>query len=664
MRIRLRTIIASVAALAALAAISVASAPTVAQYVAEREVDKTLGRIRRLSTAVADRGEVSVDIGARSVTVHDISIDPPGGRSRIQIGSLTIVRPWQVDDNLTAERVVAEHIRVESTLGETIIPRFEARDYSGLSRGLVATPGIGSSARSQAEIIASISSAEASAPSIEITETRTKITRTFKDVTISRISNGVLDTMMIGSASVTAPNLKPGRAVRTEGLTLTGSKLVAKSLSLPTLWRFYAGDGAGDREVLLRSLAIDELTIRAGMRPDGAWRASAKGAFAEDFRLRALGFPFAVIDDVIAKLDSDEPATPADNRQRIAVVVDAARAFSFASIGAREITIESRGADGARRSGRADSFALEGYADARLERIRADGVRYAPDDASDIAARSFELERFDASRIAEYGARVGRNEVMLQTRPTTEEIIRTAPRIAQISLTGADAKNAVGALEVAKADIVLDAPLDDVPQKVTARFSNLNATGAADTSFRRLLEAAALDRLEGSGMASLSFDLTRRELALDALKVKFEGVGAVHAKGAFGEVDPTLAMSAGAAMFEKFSSIVLEPFRFTIENDGGFETLLKRAAARAGQPEDQFRAALAERTQEEFARLFGPPAVQSAAALAGFIREPRSIVVSVDPRDAEVRLIDFLQSLNLGPAGIAQTIDVRVFNRR
>jgi hypothetical protein len=661
---RLRTIIVSVAALAMLVGAAIVSAPTVAHYVAAREVDKALARIRRLSTAVADRGEVAVDIGARSVTVHDISIDPPGDDSRIRIGSLTFVRPWQIDENLTAERVVAEDIRVDSPLGETTIPRFEARDYSGLSRGLVATPGVGSSARSQAAIIASISSSEASAPSIEIVEKRTKVTRTFKDIAISGIASGVTDTVTIGAATVSAPNLKPGRAVRTEGVTLTGSKLVAKSLSLPTLWRFYAGDGAGEREVLLRSLSIDELTVRAGMRPDGIWRASAKSAFVEDFRLRALAFPFAMIDDVIAKLDADEPATPADNRQRIAVVVDAARAFSFASIGAREITFDSRGADGARRTARAESFALDGYADAHFDRMRGSGVRYAPDDASDIAAQSFELERLDASRIADYGARVGRDEVMLTTRPTTEEIIRTAPRFAQISVTGGEAKNAAGALDVAKADIILDAPLDDVPQKVTARFSKLNATGAADTAFGRLLEAAALDRLEGSGLASLSFDLTRRELALDALRVTFEGVGAIHAKGAFGEVDPMLGMAAGAALFEKFSAIVLEPFRFTVENDGGFETLLKRAAARAGKPEDQFRTALADRTQEEFARLFGPPAVQSAAALAGFIREPRSIVVSIDPKDAEVRLLDFIQSLNLGPAGIAQTIDVRVYNKR
>ncbi|MET0314791.1 MAG: hypothetical protein ABW275_10405 [Hansschlegelia sp.] len=661
---KVRTIIVAVAVLGALGGGLAISAPTIAHYVAVREVDQALARIRRLSTAVANRGDVSVDIGARSVTIHDISIDPPGDDSRVGIGSLTIVRPWQVDENLTADRVVAENVRIESSLGETTIPRFEIRRYSGLSRGLVATPGVGSSARSQAEVIASISSAEASASSIEIVETRTRITRTFKDVTISGISSGVLNTIAVGSASVTAPNLRPGRPVRTEGMTLTGSNLHAKSLSLPTLWRFYAGDGAGEREALLRSLTVSELTLRAGVSPDGMWRASAKGAFAEDFRLRALAFPFAVLSDMVAKLDAEEPPTPADIRQRISILVDASRAFSFASIGASEITVASRGSDGARRAGRAENVVLDGYADARLDRARAEGVRYARDDKGSVGAKSFELKSFDASRLAEYGARVGRDEVMLSTRPTTEEIIRTAPRIAQISLTGGEAKNDLGGLEVEKVDIALDAPLDDVPQKVTARFSKLNATGAADTSFGRLLEAAALDRLEGSGLASLSFDLTRRELSLDALNVRFEGVGAVHAKGAFGEVDPVLAMSSGSALFEKFSSIVLEPFRFTIENDGGFETLLKRAAARAGQPEDQFRTALADRMQEEFARLFGPPAVQSAAALAGFIREPRSIVVSIDPKDAEVRLLDFIQSLNLGPAGIAQTIDVRVFNRR
>lgn len=658
-----RTIALALGGLAALGVTGVLAAPTIVQYVAEQQVDKSLAQIRRLSTAVANRGAISVDISKRSVTIRDLSIDPPGDGSTVSIGALTIVRPWQADDHLTAKRIVARNVRMVSPLGETLIPRFEIRNYSGLSRGLVATPGIGTAARTQADVIAQISSSSAAAPSIEISETKTRLKRTFTDVTVGRIERGVVQTVAVGSVAVSAPDLRPGSAPDAERVAIAGKGLTAQGLSLPTLWRFYAGDGAGDRDPLVAALTLDALSIRSTLAAGGALQVSAKGASVRDFRLRALSFPFPLIEDTIVKLSGDDAPTPAETRQRIGMAVDAARAFSFESIGAHDIAFERRDVDGVETSGAAEEFELRGYADARMASVRTVNARYGAGGV-EASAKSAEITGFDATRIADYGARVGRDEVMLLVRPTADEIVKTAPRIAGASIVDAQAKGADGSLAVARADIDLDAPLDNVPQKITARIAKIDAIALGDTSLARLLDAAALDKLEGGGKVTLTFDPNTKKLSLDEMKARFEGVGAVSATGAFAEVDPMLALSTGSELFGKISAVVIEPFKFTIQNDGGFETLLTRAAAKAGEPMDVFRTNLADRTEKEFGRLFGPPALQSAAALAGFIRDPRSIVVSIDPKDTTVRLLEFIQSFGLGPAGIAQTIDVRVLNVR
>ncbi|GLK67423.1 hypothetical protein [Hansschlegelia plantiphila] len=637
--------------------------PIIARYVAEAEVDDALRLIRRQSTAVANRGDVSVDIAKRSVTIRDLSIEPPGDGSKVRIAALTFRRPWKSNERLSADEVVLEGVTVTSPLAITTAPRIAIRSYSGPARGLVATPGIGAIARSQADVIGQVSSAGADIPSIEIADQKTGVRRTLDRVSIGRVDGGLVSRVTVSRATIDAPDLRPAPKQARE-LELTAGELVAERLSLPILWRFFAGDGAGDREPLAEMVSASRASVTFGLRPSGSMTIRSDLLYAKALQLRALAFPFTVIDDVVAKLRRGEAPTPADVRRQASIVVDAASAFSFGAIGAKETQAQALLPDGRRVSAALKSFEIGPYVDARLANITAQGLTY--DDGAGVSAaiERFDLVKLDATRLAAYGARVGRDEIMLTTRPTAEDVILTAPRIERIALTRAGFRSSLGELNVAGASVDIDAPLDAVPQRLAMKFDALDVAPSSGSWFAEALRSAAVERLRGAATLTLALNPTNNKLELDALEARLEGIGAITAKGSLAKVDPTIAISKGADFVDKLSAIVIQSFKFTARNDGGFETLLRRAAEQSGAEAEQFREATAVQADAQLLRLFGPPAAQSGEALADFIREPRSIVVSIDPKSPDVTLIDFIRSLALGPAGIAQTIDVTVLNKR
>lgn len=657
----LRIFVIAAAGLAVLGGVSIAAAPMVARYVAEAKVDAALARIRFQTTSVVNRGDVSVDLRSLTVTVKDLAIDGAGDSSHVKIGALTIERPWTDDGLLKADRVTFEDLTIRSA-GETITaPRVDIFDYSGPERGLTATPGVGRNARSQADLIAQVSLQRASAPTIVFLGDQTGVRRTVRNIQMRNVVNGLVGKAGIAEIAIEAP---PPDATATGGPgTILARSAAYEEVNLPTLWRFYAGDG-GSRDRMVKSATIARVDVSIALQGGRVVKAESSNVRVEDVELRPLAFPVTTFDPIAMKIRLGHPLTPAEIRQQLQFATDVAKSVSFdrASIGRSRLEVSAPGSES--WSAEVGGTRILGYEDARIESTAAKNFAFMDSSGRSVKLAVAEISKFDASGLLAYAERVGRDEVLMTLAPTPEDIVRIAPRIARLDAQGFDAAGPAGELSVAGLRIDVNAPLDAVPQRLAFRLDRLDAKPAPGALMRRALDAAELPSLSGSASFTLLLEPAENSLSLEAFDYAFEGLGSITGKGELLSVDPTLAISTGTALFDKISAVELGSFKFTAKDDGAVALILERAAKAAREPIEMFRERIAQETQETIGRLFGPPAVKSAEAAADFIRNPRTVEVTLNPRDADQTLLDLIRAVDLGPAGVAQVIELSVLYRR
>ncbi|RXF73950.1 hypothetical protein [Hansschlegelia zhihuaiae] len=654
--------IATAAALLIGAAATVAT-PSLVRVYAESKVDAALKRIRRQTTSVVNRGEVSVELSKRRIRVRDLSIEGGNRQSRTHVGELIIERPTTNAEKLIARRVTFLDITIRSA-GETItIPRFELDNYSGPERGLTATPGVGRNARSQADLIGQVSMDRAVAPLIVFMGDETGVRRTVRNATIVKAVNGVIGEASISTVAIEAPYLPPDQAPTTSSIAISAGPIVYQGLDLPTLWRFYAGDGYGDRDEFLKSAKLSNFAAALTLRPGGRAEATAKTVQVEKVALRPLKFPVTTFDPIATKLRLGGPLTPAEIRDQLLFGVDLLRAVSFERIAVAGVQADIAVEGEPRRSARLASAEIGPYADGRIELFTASELNYQQDDGRRAAIDLAEATAFDARGFLDHADRIGRDEALLTTSPTAEEVVRSAPRIGSVELRGLDAAGQAGEIRIAGTKIDLNAPLDAVPQRVAFQLDGLDMTPSERSPLKNWFEAAQLDALRGSTAFSLTLDPERWTLRLDNLIYRVEQFGSLTARGDLMSVDPLLAIATGADLVDKFSAIELGELQSSFKDDGLVDLLIRRAATEAGTPAEVYREQIAREAQAQIFRLFGPPAENSAASAARFIRNPRSVEVTVTPRGPDQRLIDLIRAFDLGPAGLAQVVDVSILGR-
>lgn len=640
------------------------AAPTLVRQFAESKVDGALKRIRRQTTSVVNRGEVSVDLSAWSVSVKDITIEGANRDSRTRVGTLTIERPSVAGEQLNATRVVLEDVTVRSA-GETItIPRFEIEGYSGPERGLTATPGVGRNARNQADLIAQVSLRRAIAPVVTFSGDQTGIRRTIRNATFLNVVKGVIETAAIDAVAVEAPYLSPEQADATSSLSITGGPIAYEGLDLPTLWRFYAGDGAGDRATFLKKASMANVASVATLRPGGRIEAAVETVRVENVALRPLTYPVTTFDPIAAKLSLGETLTPAEIREQLLFGVDVLRAVSFERVAVTRARADVDAEGEPRRSGHLDAGDIGPYADGRIGLIKATGFAYRSGEDRRVSLASAEAEAFDARGLLAHAERVGRDEVLMTTSPTAAEVVKSAPRIGRIDVRGLDVAGRGGAVKAETARIDVNAPLDAVPQRVAFRLDGLDLAPSAVGRLRPSFDAAQLDALRGSAAFRLTLDPERRTLTLDDLDYRVEQIGVIKAKGELVAVDPVLAVASGAELVDKISAVELGVFRASLKDNGAVDLLLRRAAEKAGISAEVYREQIARDAQEQIFRLFGPPAENSAEAAARFIRDPRTVELTITPRGPDQKLLDLIRTFDLGPAGLAQVIDLAILYKR
>lgn len=638
--------------------------PSIVQRYAEAQVDKALARIRVQTTSVANRGDVSVSLTGRAVTVKDLAVESAGREQRVSVRALTIVGPRTSGNLLTAERVVFDDVTVRSA-GETItVPRFEIHNYSGPERGLTATPGIGRNARSQADIIGRISLERAVAPTVTFAGDSSGLTRTLRNVSVNRVTKGAVESATIDGVALDVPYLPAKQSPQTSSLAISAGPIVYEGVDLPTLWRFYASDGSGERQSFLKSAVVANVSAVATLRPGGVLRASWRRLKIEDVLIRPLSFPVTAFDVVVSKLREGRPTTPAEIREQLFHAADALRAVSF-----QRIRLEGASAEIARDGERLRSYEISAaeigpYADGRLESVKTEGVAFRRDDGVRLALEKADLRGVDLAGLMRYADKVGRDEILLTTEPTAADLVKFAPRIASAEATGLDVAGAEGELRARSVKVDVNAPLNAAPQRVSFDLDDLDARPAPGSWSAKALSAMRLEDLRGGLSFALTLDPGAKTLALSDFDYRFANLGSVKANGELAAVDPLLAVATGAAFVDKFSAIELGTFKFLMTDDGAVETLIRRAAEKAQTPVEVYREQIARDAQETISRVFGPPAENSAEAAARFIREPRTLEVTVTPRTTAAQLLELIRAVDLGPAGIAQVIDVAALYKR
>lgn len=664
----LRKIALALAAVVALSAAALLAAPSAANWYARHKVDQTLARLRVDNTAVVNRGDVTVDLWSLTVTIDDFEMIPPTPGYGLAIRRITISGPGERDRNTTAKRIVAEDLRARSPSETTDVPRIEITNYSGPSRGLSATPGRGARARTTDDNLAKVTFDSLSAPVIVTTAAKSGVKRTIRDVAVGRATAGVIDAASIGSVLVDAPFLSPAEAPGAAAVSVALGRISYAEFSLPALWRFYVGDGepgeARDRERLAKSAEIEGATAKLELRPSGRVDASFGRLRIEDVKTRSLGYALSLIDPIALKARLGEAFTPTELRQQLTLAVDAGRAVSFDKIAVSDARLDAELGDGRKRVWRLASGELGPYADWRLESAKISGLALARDDDARIDVAQAEAVHMDAKELAAYADRVGRDEAMLTVKPTVEEFVRLTPRVRRVEAKDFGASNPKGSLKAKALRIAVDAPLDDVPQKVSFRLEGLSAAPPAGSRLAELMKAAEIESLDGFASFRLVLDASTKKLTLDRLNYRFEQLGVLTGEGEISEVDPTMALDSGAAVISKILALRLGKFRFFFKDDGAVNVLMRRAAERAGQPAELFREQFAREAEETISRVFGPPARNSAESAAAFIRDPRTVEVTIDPKTPDQSLIEFIDAFDLGPEGVAQTIDVSILAKR
>lgn len=658
-----RTFVIPVAAVVLLAVVGALLTPSLARRYAQWQVDTAFARIREDSTSVVTRGPVTVDIWTWTATVVDVVVVSPGG-STTSIGAIIVDHPANDGERLTARHITLTDVTVVDGDAVSQAPRIDIANYAGPAKGVVSTPGLQRDPRTQASIFSEISFDGATMPTIEITSTVSGVHRTITDFTVDRVVLGIADSARARAVKIAAPDPRPGRTDDERAFELRVADLSFERLAIPAVWRFYAGDPVDDREPVIGRIEAKRFALSTGFAGGVHVALSADRMVGENLKLRPLAFPIGDIDEALTRARSDDPPGPAEIRAQLRMSVDIARAVSIDGLVFETLKGEEGGPGRETNRWSAGSLQIGAYADATLSRVA------VKDGAIDAGGRfsgtlgGAEADRLDAASFMEHLGMLGRDEILLTAKPTTEDVIRISPRLTKLGVSHLSLKTPQGSLSLEGGRADADAPRAMVPQKLSLTLAGIDLSAPPGAWLGGLLKIAAVDHLKGAATSTLSLDPNTGVLSLDALDYRFEGLGAIRARGGLAHVDPALAFLTGARFLDKLSLVTLMPFRVSAVNEGLVETVLKRAAEQAGDPVEAFRERTALDVEAQVTRLFGPPAAESAITLADFVRKPEAIEIRVAPRTPGMTLIDFLQSLSLGPVGIAQTIDVQILPKR
>ena len=196
-----------------------------------------------------------------------------------------------------------------------------------------------------------------------------------------------------------------------------------------------------------------------------------------------------------------------------------------------------------------------------------------------------------------------------------------------------------------------------MPTKSAMAIRNLVVELPKGSETAKKLAEAGYDRLDMSLTSSVAFNPAKKSLMIDDLTVSAAGMGSVGLRAEFANIDPALLTGDPMAALAALMTVEFASTELRIINDGLIDKALVMAAKEQGKKPDQLKKEAGAMVTQFTPMLLGgdPSSLQVAAALGAFIRDPKSLSVTVKAKDGALKFtdLDFDQ-----PMSILQELDI------
>ena len=196
-----------------------------------------------------------------------------------------------------------------------------------------------------------------------------------------------------------------------------------------------------------------------------------------------------------------------------------------------------------------------------------------------------------------------------------------------------------------------------MPTKSTMAIRNLVVELPKGSETAKKLAEAGYDRLDMSLTSSVAFNPAKKSLMIDDLTVSAAGMGSVGLRAEFANIDPALLTGDPMAALAALMTVEFASTELRVINDGLIDKALVMAAKEQGKKPDQLKKEAGAMVTQFTPMLLGgdPSSLQVAAALGAFIRDPKSLSVTVKAKDGALKFtdLDFDQ-----PMSILQELDI------
>ncbi|MFG1477891.1 hypothetical protein V5F53_04405 [Xanthobacter sp. V4C-4] len=635
------------------------------QMKAHAVIEDALAQVRA-SGAKATLGASAVSLKDRSLTLSDLKVTSADGAVSLAIAQLAargVGTPQ--DGRITADAVALEGVtltRTDATDGTRVVESLPHVAIAGYTGPLVVTPTAGA-----------VDDAVAASPVVIALRQLAAVDATRIDVphAVTRITPGSLvRTRGLAQASeltldgITATDVRAGRIARLSVARFATQAQPADTAAAPRADG--AASGPGDAQeadggsslpraeavaILARDIDLTPLLAASGggvLRP--VLGALETGAFSiqqeEDIRsegsgLRLTGLAVrpAVLTPArlaaLAALSADEP--PADAAPLLADATALLQGIAFTAFEVRDLrTIEPVG------GGRAALFALGPLADGILAELRFDSV----EGDSDGRAVKF-------GRIALTGLNLPRLISLAHSPDPTQPDVALAGFSALTGVSANDIELPVDAgddapaepIRVGRASLTWGDLSGLLPTRI--RFELTDVSGPInpdDGEPFNTLAAAGLKRATFSLALGATYDAATQSLAIAPAQVEVKDAFRTAFSARVDNL-PAAALASEDTLAAALPGLTLGPLSLSVTDLGLANLMLQRLAEAEGVSVDDYRAQMLEVLNQGIAAVApgAPEAAAVAEAIAQFIRDPRTLVLTATPK-GRVPLLAFINS--------------------
>ena len=214
----------------------------------------------------------------------------------------------------------------------------------------------------------------------------------------------------------------------------------------------------------------------------------------------------------------------------------------------------------------------------------------------------------------------------------------------------------------------------DTPQAGSGALRNLTIEFPKASEAGKSLALLGIDKLDLSSTWHGSFNAAKKAFQLDDLTVSGVNLGSVGLRAEIGSFDPSILKSGTSEQrIQSLMNVDLVSTQLNVTNSGLFEKGIALVAKQQGKTTDALKAEWGAMVTQFAPMLLGgdPSSLKVAAALNTFVRDPKSLSITVKGKKGPVKIatLNFQEPMSLmqafafdaaanGAAGAAKAADV------